>query len=245
MPGSVAVREDSTHVVSRSSAVDQIADDLREQIVSGSLPRGTKLPSEKELCASYGVSAITVRAALRSLATMNLIEVRHGIGSFVTVATDELLDSALGSIIRIDRIGASEILAVLGSLNGLAAELAATNATEADLTAMETWLDAVDAGTDIAEVTDALTGFLDALASASGNPLLESLCRFLGARQISLARDLAHGDFRQWLALTNHLRQLRRDIVSGIRAHDAAGARAAAVTYHASTSRMISGLDAS
>jgi GntR family transcriptional repressor for pyruvate dehydrogenase complex len=245
MPVSVAVREDSTHFVSRSSAVDQIADDLREQIVSGSLPRGTKLPSEKELCASYGVSAITVRAALRSLATMNLIEVRHGIGSFVTVATDELLGSALGSIIRIDRIGASEILAVLGSLNGLAAELAATNATGADLTAMETWLDTVDAGTDIAEVTDALTGFLDALASASGNPLLESLCRFLGARQISLARDLAHGDFRQWLVLTSHLRQLRRDIVQRIRNHDAAGARAAAVAYHASTSRMISGLGAS
>jgi GntR family transcriptional repressor for pyruvate dehydrogenase complex len=245
MPVSVAVREDSTHFVSRSSAVDQIADDLREQIVSGSLPRGTKLPSEKELCASYGVSAITVRAALRSLATMNLIEVRHGIGSFVTVATDELLGSALGSIIRIDRIGASEILAVLGSLNGLAAELAATNATGADLTAMETWLDTVDAGTDIAEVTDALTGFLDALASASGNPLLESLCRFLGARQISLARDLAHGDFRQWLVLTSHLRQLRRDIVQRIRNHDAAGARAAAVAYHASTSRMISGLDPS
>jgi GntR family transcriptional repressor for pyruvate dehydrogenase complex len=243
MASQTAALQHAANVVSRASAADQVSDDLRQQILSGEISRGTKLPTEKQLCAAYGVSAITVRAALRSLATMNLIEVRHGIGSFVTVATDELLGNALRSLIQIDKITAPQTLAVLGDLNGFAAELSATNATSDDLASMDAWLDSVDASTSIGEVTDALTGFLQALATASGNPLLESLCRFLAALQISLARDLAKGSFREWLVLTNHLQPLRREIVRTIRLHDPAGARAAAIEYHASTSRMISGLD--
>jgi DNA-binding FadR family transcriptional regulator len=242
MAASGTAAMDATHVVSRSSAADQVAGDLREQIVTGAIARGAKLPSEKQLCASYRVSAITVRAALRSLAATNLIEVRHGVGSFVTIATDELLGTALRSVIQLDRITAPETLAVLGSLNGFAAELCATNATDAEIAALDTHLDEVERATSIPQTTDALARFLDALAAASGNALLQSLCRFLGGLQISLARDLANDSFSEWLVLTNHLRPLRREIVHRIRERDAKGARRAAIAYHEATSRMISSL---
>lgn len=50
-----------------------IADDLRRQIVSGSLAPGARVPSEKSLAASRGVSRNTVRQALRTLETAGLV----------------------------------------------------------------------------------------------------------------------------------------------------------------------------
>ncbi len=56
---------------------------LREQILRGAFaPRGA-LPKEEDLCEHFGVSRITVRRALSDLATLGLVERRHGLGTFV------------------------------------------------------------------------------------------------------------------------------------------------------------------
>jgi GntR family transcriptional regulator len=62
----------------------QIADDLRRQIESGTLPRGGKLPTESELCEKYEVSRNTVRDAIGRLTELQLVETRPGKGTFVT-----------------------------------------------------------------------------------------------------------------------------------------------------------------
>jgi DNA-binding GntR family transcriptional regulator len=45
----------------------QIADDLRSQIDSGELPKGSKLPSGRALASQYGVALMTAQAALQRL----------------------------------------------------------------------------------------------------------------------------------------------------------------------------------
>ena len=45
----------------RGRVADQIVEDLRGQILSGVLPDGARLPSERELAARYDVSAPTIR----------------------------------------------------------------------------------------------------------------------------------------------------------------------------------------
>jgi GntR family transcriptional regulator, transcriptional repressor for pyruvate dehydrogenase complex len=44
---------------------------------------GEKLPSENELCTSFGVSRVTVRAAIQQLEILGLVETKHGDGTFV------------------------------------------------------------------------------------------------------------------------------------------------------------------
>ncbi|MDR1216570.1 MAG: GntR family transcriptional regulator [Treponema sp.] len=56
---------------------------LLEQISSGKLNSGDRLPSEKELCGSFGVSRITSKKALELLAEEGLISRLPGKGSFV------------------------------------------------------------------------------------------------------------------------------------------------------------------
>ena len=62
----------------------RIADSITEMIVQRKYRPGEKLPNELELSKELKVSRTTLREALRILATRGLVEVRRGIGTFVT-----------------------------------------------------------------------------------------------------------------------------------------------------------------
>lgn len=62
----------------------QLAARLRRQIAEGIYRPGDRLPSEAELCDQFGVSRITVRAALDQLVDAGLLRRQRGKGTFVT-----------------------------------------------------------------------------------------------------------------------------------------------------------------
>jgi len=61
----------------------QLANWLRERIVSGHIALGEKLPGEEALKRSLGVDRSVVRRAVQVLRGEGLVVTRHGIGSFV------------------------------------------------------------------------------------------------------------------------------------------------------------------
>jgi GntR family transcriptional regulator len=67
----------------RGTGYRTIADALRAEIDSGGLPPGSRLPSENELMATYGVEQPTARRALDVLKNEGLIVARRGAGTFV------------------------------------------------------------------------------------------------------------------------------------------------------------------
>ena len=60
-----------------------IASDLENEIVAGSLARGSRLPTESMLSQRYGVNRHTIRKALSHLAEKSLIWSKRGSGVFV------------------------------------------------------------------------------------------------------------------------------------------------------------------
>ena len=62
----------------------RIADTLTDMIAQRRFLPGDKLPSELELAVELQVSRTTLREALRILTTRGLVEVRRGVGTFVT-----------------------------------------------------------------------------------------------------------------------------------------------------------------
>jgi len=65
-----------------------IADHVREQIASGQLSPGDKLPSTAEMRSEYGVSAGVVRHAILVLQMERLVHGVHGLGVFVADRDD-------------------------------------------------------------------------------------------------------------------------------------------------------------
>lgn len=61
----------------------RIQDDLRARVERGELTAGTRIETEQELMAQYGVSRATARQALAGLVAEGLLEIRRGLGTFV------------------------------------------------------------------------------------------------------------------------------------------------------------------
>ncbi len=68
---------------------------LRNMIHSGELRAGDRLPPERDLAKLLGVSRPTLRAGIRSLSTVGILQSRQGAGTFVAVRGDSpTLDSS-------------------------------------------------------------------------------------------------------------------------------------------------------
>lgn len=62
---------------------ERVANEIRDQIKSGELPPGAKLPSISQLCAKYEVSTQVIRSAMLVLRSEGLIEGHQGRGVYV------------------------------------------------------------------------------------------------------------------------------------------------------------------
>jgi GntR family transcriptional repressor for pyruvate dehydrogenase complex len=225
----------------RGRVADQIVEDLREQILSGALPDGARLPSERELAASYDVSAPTIREAIRVLTAMGLVTTRNGSRATVNAQGDTLLAMSIASVVQFEKVGAREVFGLLGALNSYAAELAAEQASDEEIAGLRAAAEASAAAEGVEESAATLQQFFVTLSEISHNPLLAALCRFITEVQIGLAVKLAGGEGRDWGRVAGALQAERLSIVDAIASRDPAVAASAVRDYHQSAvGRIIS-----
>ncbi len=112
-------------------AYQQVADQLRDRILDGSLRSGDRLPTELDLADIFGVSRSTVREALRVLASRDLIYTTRGTtgGTFVSrVQFDKVsdyLETSLGLMSGTEDMTLAHLLEAREVLEVPAAGLAA------------------------------------------------------------------------------------------------------------------------
>ena len=117
--------------------VQSTADSLIKMIREENYESGSKLPTEKDLCGRFNVGRNTIREALKILASKNIITIRRGSGSFIT-ETPGLAKDPLGLELIDDRKQVTfDLFEVLIMLEPSVAGMAAKNATDADVAALE------------------------------------------------------------------------------------------------------------
>ena len=128
-------------------AYQQVADQLRELILTGALATGDRLPTEAELTTNFGVSRSTVREALRLLASQGLITTLRGTtgGTFVAqVRADEVsqyLEASIGLMSGGDEMSVTEMLEARELLEVPVARLAAERREQSHLDALRAALE--------------------------------------------------------------------------------------------------------
>lgn len=98
----------------------QIYGQIRDAIISGSYQIGEQLPSEKELCAMFGVSRVPVREALSALELNGFVESIRGAGYYVVRTTPAVED-------MIQEVEPQDIIRARMALEPDIARLAATH----------------------------------------------------------------------------------------------------------------------
>lgn len=82
------------------SVVDQVADGIIGQIISGQLAPGAKLPTETELCRQFGAGRNSVREAVKKLQAYGILYIKRADGTFVSETYNrKMLDPMLYSLI--------------------------------------------------------------------------------------------------------------------------------------------------
>jgi DNA-binding FadR family transcriptional regulator len=116
-----------------------VAERLRQRVVHGELPPGSRLPNEATLAGDFGVSRATVREALRVLAAQNLIRTSKGAGggSYVTLPSvngvSDFVESSITMLSDADDVTLAELLEARELLEVPAARLAALRCSEAEV----------------------------------------------------------------------------------------------------------------
>ncbi len=77
--------------ISRPPLSEIVAGKLAGMILDGIYKSGYQLPSERDLVKQFGVSRTTLREALKLLEDSGIIEVKHGVGSFIAELDEENL----------------------------------------------------------------------------------------------------------------------------------------------------------
>ena len=160
-----------------------LADHLREQILSGSMPDGTALPNERVLGGRNGLSRGSVREALRMLEVEGLVSTKPGRngGSLTQRPGPANVSRSVAAFVRGQRIPFDAVLEAREMLEPTLAALAAANRTGTDLDAIAAALaDMIAAGDDNAGFVAANSGWHWAIAEASHNALLVAMIAAVG-----------------------------------------------------------------
>lgn len=190
-----------------SRLYQEVVDYVQQQIFSGNLSPGDRLPPERQLVQQFGISRTAVREALRSLAAKGLVESQVGRGTFVRRPTADQLATQFQLVLG-NRLSVGDLESTFYfALTALAEQVSVRGGLDAQSEA------ALRQAADGANVFSPV--FVDALAQAAPNPVLGTmltvLSRMCEAHDISpMLRGIAPrgfvdllraGDFRKVRAL--------------------------------------------
>jgi DNA-binding FadR family transcriptional regulator len=157
---------------------------LADQIKSGRLAPGERLPTEQELTRAARVSRTVVREAVAALRAEGLVVTRQGVGAFVSAAPQH-------APFRIDperMESLDDILNVMELRLGVEIEsagLAAERATKPQVRAIGAALEALDRAAEGGKsAIDEDLEFHRAIANATGNPEFARFLQFIGRHLI-------------------------------------------------------------
>jgi GntR family transcriptional repressor for pyruvate dehydrogenase complex len=205
-----------------ASLSSQIIADVRDALFAKKLKPGDVLGTENEFAERYGVSRIVARDALRTLEALGVAEIRMGKGGGARVArgNPKLFAEALAVQLDLTGVSVAEIMDAQRAIECLAAELAAENATEADIAKLRMLLADAEANLhDVERTTQLGAEFHLAVAEASHNRVL--VVQLISLQHVSWPR-------RNPTMTPNVARRIldvHKELLALIEIRDAAGAR--------------------
>jgi GntR family transcriptional regulator, transcriptional repressor for pyruvate dehydrogenase complex len=218
----------------RDPLPDQIANRIVGLIAERRLVPGERLPPERELALTMGVSRSSLREALRALAMIGVTEMRHGHGTYVTALEPATMMRPLGLVLALSDTGFEELFEARRLVEPPLAGLAAERADAATLAALARCAEASAATVDDDDAFMRVDLELHNLISeAARNAILARLVDSIGELAIaSRITTTRIPDLREQAARDHHR------IVEAIAARDPQAASAAMLEHLENVERL-------
>jgi GntR family transcriptional repressor for pyruvate dehydrogenase complex len=159
--------------VQRAGVKNQVFEQIRDRILARSWAPGAKIPSENALAGALGVSRVSIREALHMLASLGLLETRHGGGTFVREYSGEIFLNPLLPMLALDTPDILHVLEYRKIVERGIVSLVVERAGEAEVEEIERAFRDMQRHKDDAHAfAQADLSFHLALAKATGNPVV-------------------------------------------------------------------------
>jgi GntR family transcriptional repressor for pyruvate dehydrogenase complex len=199
---------------------EKIAARLLALIRERQLHPGDRLPAERELAQSMGVSRPSLREALRALSILGVIENRHGSGTYVTSLQPDMLVEHLDFIIALNDRSFLDLFQARKILEVGIASLAARQITEEELKDLEQNLQrSADAIDDPKRFLQADLDLHQCIMKAARNQILALFMRSINDVNVASRRRTGELPEVRKQTLKDH-----RLILAALKAHDAEAA---------------------
>ncbi len=199
------------------SRLETVLDHIKAQIAGGRLRPGDQLPPENDLARELGLSRTPVREAVKVLAAVGILDVRHGRGTFVTDGAHASLGQLLLFETYLTDTTPQKLMEVRRIFERSCAELAAQRRTEEDLAEMRACIErlrplvAADPP-DYDATVEADLAFHRAIYKASKNELVATLANFVSNM---VSGWLRHSHANGGLADTIRLHEVMYTMIEG------------------------------
>lgn len=133
---------------------DDVTDQIREAIIAGQLNPGDRLPAERVLCETFGVSRATLRESLRALEATGLLTVRPGAagGVFIAEPSPRWVADGVELMVRLGAASPQELAEFRATFEGENAHWGALRRTDkilAEMTEVVTRFEELSASPDV------------------------------------------------------------------------------------------------
>ena len=201
----------------------QIVARLLDLIQQRHLEPGDRLPAERELAATMGVSRSSLREALRALTVLGVTEMRHGTGTYISSLEPDLLVRHLSFVLSLSDQASDQLFEARKVVEPAMAALAAERINDGTLELLEACVKrAREAIGDADAFMETDLELHDAIRVAAENAILG---RFMESiRALGLASRMRTGSRR---AVQEQTVKDHRKIVAALRARDPEAASAA------------------
>lgn len=208
--------------VHREAISDQITERILSLIRERHLQPGDKLPPERDLAASLGVSRATLRESLRSLAIMNVVELKQGSGTYVTSLEPTLLVENFALVFSLTHHSFLQLIEARKVIEPGAAALTAENITDGQVAQLEQVL---KRSRECLRINPEAFPELDIefhikVAEYSGNALLNRIMQALTRMSIASSQRTASTDIGYSTRRIERAIRMHEDILNAIKQHN-------------------------
>ncbi|MBC2580135.1 FadR/GntR family transcriptional regulator [Clostridium sp. DJ247] len=175
--------------IKNTKVYEQVIEQIKHMIVDGTLKRGDKLPSERELVEHLQVSRTSIREALRALQIIGLVECKQGEGNYIRQEFENSLFEPLSIMFMLQESNPMEIIEVRKIIEVETASIAAQKITHKELESLEILVKAFENTKNENDNVKIDKKFHYEIAQSSGNFLILNIFNAISGLMDSFIED--------------------------------------------------------
>lgn len=216
--------------IKNTSISKKVIEQIQDMISKGTLQKGDRLPSERQMSETLEISRSSVREAIKELEIMGLIESRPGDGNFVKDNFEDILYEPFSTMFLIKESSPKEILELREIIEKGNVALAASRITDDELSELNEILTISESSIDENQLVELDVKFHYKIAQGSQNFLLQSILNAISSLIESSIQDTRKNILIEEVHKTNIILQ-HRAIFKALESRNSGEAEAAMKTH--------------